>query len=296
MENLTSCLVCGNTLFTPLFSCKDFVATGELFQLLRCNECSFLFTNPRPSSNEIGKYYQSERYVSHAGDKAGFSFMYKLYDAVRDFSIKQKLALIKSYHDGGNLMDLGCGLGYFLDGAIKDNTFKSIGIDISDDAINYVKKRFGYEVKNESELDSLTQNSFDIITQWHVLEHVHLLNERMQQLKRLLKENGTLFIAVPNSNSWDAKYYKEFWDGYDVPRHLYHFNQKSFDALMAKHGFKVVDTRPMIFDAPYISMRSEVHKGNRLSFLKGAISGTVSTINAVSKKDYSSLLFVVKNR
>jgi 2-polyprenyl-3-methyl-5-hydroxy-6-metoxy-1,4-benzoquinol methylase len=283
-------------MFTTLFSCKDFVATGESFQLQRCNKCSFLFTNPRPNSIEIGKYYQSERYVSHAGDKTSFSFMYKVYDAVRDYSIKQKLALIKSYHDDGNLMDLGCGLGYFLHGATKDSTFKSIGVDISDDAINYVKKRFGYEVKNESELDSLTQNSFDIITQWHVLEHVHLLNERMLQLKRLLKKNGTLFIAVPNSNSWDAKHYKEFWDGYDVPRHLYHFNQKSFALLMDKHGFKVIDTRPMIFDAPYISMRSEVHKGNNLSFIRGAISGTISTISAFGKKEYSSLLFVVKNK
>jgi ubiquinone/menaquinone biosynthesis C-methylase UbiE len=295
MENLTSCLVCGNTNLTKALTCKDFVATGESFDLHRCQSCSFLFTNPRPSVSEIGPYYQSDRYVSHAGDKGNFSFMYKVYDVVRDYSINQKLRLIKSYHKTGKMMDLGCGLGYFLDGVVKDNTFDVLGVDISQEAIDYVKNKFGYNVKNETELDSMDAHSFDAITQWHVLEHVHMLNERMQQLKRLLKPGGTMFIAVPNSNSWDAKKYKEFWDGYDVPRHLYHFNQKSFNLLMEKHGFKVVDTKPMLFDAPYISMRSEVHKGNSLSFLRGAVSGAVSTLNALGKKDYSSLLFVVKH-
>lgn len=294
MENLITCLVCGSTLLSKELTCKDFVATGETFDLHRCANCSFLFTNPRPGPSEIGPYYQSDRYVSHAGDKKNFSFMYKVYDVVRDYSIKQKLKLIKSYHPSGKLMDLGCGLGYFLDGVVKDNTFDALGVDISQEAIDYVKNKFGYNVLNEDMLDTIQPHSFDAITQWHVLEHVHLLNERMQQLKKILKPNGTLFIAVPNSNSWDAKHYKEFWDGYDVPRHLYHFNQKSFGLLMEKNGFEVIDTRPMIFDAPYISMRSEVHKGNGLSFLRGAVSGVVSTLSALGKKDYSSLLFVVK--
>jgi ubiquinone/menaquinone biosynthesis C-methylase UbiE len=295
MENLTSCLVCGHHELTQELTCKDFVATGESFDLYRCNHCSFLFTNPRPGMNEIGPYYQSDRYVSHAGDKQNFSFMYKVYDVVRDYSIHQKLKLIKSYHPSGTMMDLGCGLGYFLDGVVKDNTFKVSGVDISNEAIEYVRNKFGYTVHHETGLDQMPAHSFDVITQWHVLEHVHLLNERMQQLKRLLTPGGTMFIAVPNSNSWDAKHYGEFWDGYDVPRHLYHFNQKSFNLLMEKHGFKVVATKPMIFDAPYISMRSEVHKGKNLAFVRGALSGAVSTINALGKKDYSSLLFVVKN-
>ena len=288
-------MICGSVTIRKELTCKDFVATGESFDLYRCDSCSFLFTNPRPDINEIGVYYQSDRYVSHAGDKSQFSFMYKVYDIVRDYSIKQKLIHIKSYKPTGKLMDLGCGLGYFLDGVVKDNTFDAVGVDVSDDAVEYVKKKFGYQVKNETELDSFEQESFDVITQWHVLEHVHTLNERMQQLKRLLKKDGYLFIAVPNSNSWDAKHYHEFWDGYDVPRHLYHFNQKSFNLLMQKHGFKVVETKSMPFDAPYISMRSEVHKGNKLEFVRGAISGLRSTLSASKNNDHSSLLFVVKH-
>ncbi|MBP9187202.1 MAG: class I SAM-dependent methyltransferase [Bacteroidia bacterium] len=295
MENLNTCLVCNHNQLTKELTCKDFVATGQHFDLYRCTNCSFLFTNPRPSVAEIGPYYQSDRYVSHAGNKKDFSFMYKVYDLVRDYSINQKLKHIKTYQPNGLLMDLGCGLGYFLDGVVRDNTFKAIGVDVSEEALEYVKTKFGFNVKNENELDKLEANSYDVITQWHVLEHVHLLNERMKQLKRLLKQTGTMFIAVPNSDSWDAKHYKEFWDGYDVPRHLYHFNQKSFNLLMQNHGFKVVETKSMPFDAPYISMRSEVHMGNKLEFIRGAISGLKSTISAAKNNDHSSLLFVVKH-
>jgi 2-polyprenyl-3-methyl-5-hydroxy-6-metoxy-1,4-benzoquinol methylase len=295
MEKLAKCLICGSDNLNKELSCKDYVASGEMFDLYRCGQCSFLFTNPRPDNNEIGRYYQSERYVSHAGDKQGFSFIYRVYDVVRDFSIKSKLSLIKKYHSSGKLMDLGCGLGYFLNGVHLDKTFDATGVDISEDAISYVKNRFGLEVYKEQDLDDFKSNSFDIVTQWHVLEHVHLLNERMAQLKRILSKDGTLFIAVPNSDSWDAKHYKAFWDGYDVPRHLYHFNQHSFGLLMEKHGFRVVETKPMLFDAPYISMRSEVHKGNNLEFVRGGIKGFLSTLFALKNKDYSSLLFVIKH-
>lgn len=292
MEKLETCLVCGHNKFKTLFSCKDFVATGEDFQLEYCESCSFLFTNPRPSIEEIGKYYQSDQYISHAGEKKGL--IYKVYDVVRDFSIKQKLNLIKKYHTSGKLMDLGCGLGYFLNGVKIDKTFDALGVDVSDDAVEYVKKTFNIDVKNENELDNLEKHSFDIITQWHVLEHVHFLNERMQQLQNLLKDDGTMFIAVPNIKSKDADMYKEYWDGYDVPRHLYHFNQKSFTMLMEKHGFKIVDIKPMYFDAPYISMRSEVHMKHKYPFINGAISGIKSTGAALSTGEHSTLLFVVK--
>ena len=294
MEKLENCLVCGHNKFKTLFSCKDFVASGEDFQLQYCESCTFLFTNPRPSISEIGKYYQSDQYISHAGEKKGL--IYKVYDIVRDFSIKQKLNLIKKYHKTGKLMYLGCGLGYFLNGVKIDKTFDALGVDVSDEAVEYVKKTFNIDVKNETELDNLENGSFDIITQWHVLEHVHFLNERMQQLQYLLKDDGTLFIAVPNSKSKDAEMYKEYWDGYDVPRHLYHFNQKSFKMLMEKHGFEIIETRPMYFDAPYISMRSEVHMKHKYPFINGAISGIKSTASALSTGEHSTLLFVVKKK
>lgn len=296
METLINCPICGSEHLTNELSCRDFVASGELFALTRCQHCSFLFTNPRPALSHIGKYYQSERYVSHATNKDGFTFMYRIYDWVRNYSIGQKIRLIRKYNQSGKLMDLGCGLGHFLNGVVQSNYFDAIGVDISDEAIQYVKNTFGYVVLPESSLNNQPSASLDVITQWHVLEHVHLLNDRMETLKRILNPEGTLFIAVPNSNSWDAKHYQAVWDGYDVPRHLYHFNQQSFSQLMEKHGFKVVQTLPMLFDAPYISMRSEVHQSSSFPFVKGAFFGSISTIKALISKEYSSLLFVVKHQ
>jgi 2-polyprenyl-3-methyl-5-hydroxy-6-metoxy-1,4-benzoquinol methylase len=293
MEHLSHCPVCGHTNFDFLQTCKDFVATGDDFDLRVCKNCSLVFTNPRPSAAGISKYYQSDRYVSHAGDKKNFSFIYTLYDWVRDFSISRKIALIRKRHKSGRLMDLGCGLGYFLNGINKSGFYNAVGVDISNDAIAFVKDKFGLDVAHENKLDTFEKNSFDIITQWHVLEHVHDLENRMKQLKHLLAAKGTMYIAVPNCASWDAKYYGAFWDGYDVPRHLYHFNQHSFSSLMAKHGFMVIDTRPLLFDGPYISMRSEVHSNHSFSFIRGLFIGGVSTLKALFNKNYSSLLFVV---
>ena len=292
METLVSCPVCEKTDFVTKYTCTDLVATSELFNMLECKGCSFLFTNPRPDSNEISKYYKSDNYISHSSESAGLIF--SIYKIVRDYGIKQKLRLIKSFNSSGNLLDIGCGLGYFLNGATNDGSFNTTGVDTSDDAVKYVKEHFGISVQNDSALNEFNASSFDVITMWHVLEHVHDLSGRVKQLSRLIKPDGTLFIAVPNSGSWDAGFFKEKWDAYDVPRHLYHFNQKSFKLLMEKNGFKIIETKPLFFDAPYVSMRSAKHAGWPFSFIVGGVIGLISNLMALNNKNYSSLLFVVK--
>ena len=120
------------------------------------------------------------------------------------------------------------------------------------------------------------------------------LNERMKQLKRLLKPNGTLFIAVPNSESWDARYYKEFWDAYDVPRHLFHFSPLSLKSLFNKHGFELESTRAMWYDSFYISFLSERYKKNRLGFIRALLIGFYSDFKAfVNKERCSSITYIV---
>lgn len=296
MEKLAVCPVCGSNESYDLFSCVDYVASHESFAIQECRSCSLKYTNPRPAENEIGRYYQSDRYISHSGSqKANLGLTYKLYDIVRNYTIRWKLKVLKQYHQGGRLLDLGCGLGYFLNGVKKDGIFNADGADVSDEAIQFVKETFGYPVMQESELKNVANDSYELITQWHVLEHVHRLQERMQELKRILAPNGTMFLAVPNSASFDAGKYEKYWDGYDVPRHLYHFTPKSFIHLMEANGFKVVEQRPMWFDAPYISMRSEYHQKNSLGFLKGGFTGLYSNLKASQSGNYSSLLFIVKH-
>lgn len=297
MENLTECPVCKKSNFKNLLNCKDYVATGEQFFIVKCLECTHQFTNPRPEESEIYKYYQSDKYISHASsEKSELGVTYKLYDIIRNFSIAQKIKLIKKYHPSGKLLDLGCGLGYFLHGVKLDKHFEPLGADVSEEAIVYAKQHFDLEVINESILNDYQANSFDVITQWHVLEHVHKLESRMLELKKLLSKNGTMFIAVPNSSSFDAKYYGKFWDGYDVPRHLNHFNPKSFNLLMENTGFKVIKQKPMFFDAPYISMRSEYHLKNKLGFLKGGILGMFSNTTSLFTGNYSSILYIIKHK
>lgn len=296
MEILNNCPVCKQNQNKKLFDCTDFVASGEKFTIVECTNCSLQYTNPRPNEQEIGRYYQSDKYISHAGtDKSELGVTYKIYDWVRNYSIGSKLNTIKKYHKNGRLLDLGCGLGYFLNGVKLDKTFDAQGADISQEAIDYVDKTFGIKVFEESALKGIGTETYDIITQWHVMEHVHRLDERMQELGRLLKKDGTMFIAVPISNSYDSKHYKAFWDGYDVPRHLYHFNRKSFHLLMNNNGFEVVEERSMVFDAPYISMRSEYHQKHALGFLRGGMLGVLSSISALFTKNHSSILFVVKH-
>ncbi|MDP1727410.1 MAG: class I SAM-dependent methyltransferase [Bacteroidota bacterium] len=297
MENLNACPVCNAANFVKIFDCKDYVATGETFAIVECPECSLRYTNPRPAESEIAKYYQSDKYISHSGSgKSELGVTYKLYDWVRNFSIGTKLNLIKKYHKSGKLLDLGCGLGYFLNGVKLDQTFEATGADVSDEALAFIKKEFGIEAMNETDLSNISNQTFNIITQWHVMEHVHRLDERMLELKRLLSKNGTMFIAVPISNSFDAKHYKQFWDAYDVPRHLYHFTPKSFRMLMEKNDFKVIKQKAMLFDSPYISMRSEYHQNHSFGFVMGAIWGIVSILSAWFTGNYSSILFVVKHK
>jgi 2-polyprenyl-3-methyl-5-hydroxy-6-metoxy-1,4-benzoquinol methylase len=297
MEKLKTCPICNSPKINYRHNCKDYVASGELFGIFYCNNCTHQFTNPRPIEKRIGKYYQSDRYVSHSGDDKGrMGLTYKIYDIVRNINIKSKLRLIKKYHKSGKLLDLGCGLGYFLNGVITDGTFSATGVDVSDEALAYVKKKFNIIGFDETYLDKFEPNMFDVITLWHVLEHVYDLKARLKQLKRILKPNGTMFIAVPNSASWDAKHYKKYWDGYDVPRHIHHFSRESFVKLFEENGFKIEKIKGMLFDAPYISMRSEFHQNNSFAFIRGAIKGVISTISALKTGQHSSLLFVIKNK
>ncbi len=297
MEKLTKCPSCEGNNLREVLTCQDYVSTGEEFSIYECSICTLKFTNPRPTEKEIGRYYQSDKYISHAGnEKKDMGFMYKVYDIVRNFSIDKKLRIIKKYHSNGKLLDLGCGMGYFINGVRLDNTFTYDAADVSEEAISYVKNNFQIKVLNEVDLPAIPANTYDVITQWHVLEHVHLLSERMTFLKRVLKPKGTMFIAVPIRDSFDAKYYDKYWDGYDVPRHLLHFNRQSFDLLMKRHNFKIVDELPLLFDSPYISMRSENHKKNKkLAMLSGAIIGIISNLSAVFSKNYSTIMFIVKH-
>lgn len=290
MQNLTTCPVCGGESSKKVMDCIDYTVSRETFSIVQCTKCGFKYTNPRPDGKEIGKYYESEEYVSHSNSKKGL--INTVYHWVRNYSLRKKVELINSQSKKGNLLDIGCGTGEFLSTAVA-NGWKGQGIEPNDKARNQAISNHKLNVLPESGIASLQNNNFDVITMWHVLEHVHTLNERVLEIYSLLKPGGKAIIAVPNCTSYDASVYGKEWAAYDVPRHLYHFTPETMKALFRKHKIDFVQSYPMKFDSFYVSMLTEknVHKQNRLlpAFLNG-FKSNLKTKNDAEK--YSSVIYV----
>ncbi len=295
METVNICVVCGSNKNEKLFDCVDKVSSFEKFGIYRCKECSFQYTDNRPTLIEAGKYYLSDKYVSHTDDKK--SVVISLYRAVRNINLKWKLNLINALNNNkkGSILDYGCGLGSFLS-FCKENGWETTGMDISEEARKEVKKRYDINVFENSELFNKNNLKYDIISLWHVLEHVYNIDDTIQGLKEKINENGHILIALPNNNSYDAKKYKEHWDAYDVPRHIWHFNKKSVEKIFLKHGLELVNTKPMVYDSYYVSIRSEMHKGNKLYFLFGMFWGFISHLKAIYSNEYSSQLYIFRKK
>lgn len=272
---------------------KDHSVSGEVFELIQNSEYGFLETTPQPSSHKLPEYYKSEDYISHTDSKR--NLFEKVYHLVRSISLKKKLNLINSFSsEGKNLLDIGCGTGDFLETA-QQNNWNVTGIEPNEQAQEIANKKTNNSVFETEQFLKFKPNSFDVITLWHVLEHLPNLEEHILVFKKLLKPNGTLIIAVPNYKSYDAKHYKAFWAAYDVPRHLWHFNQTSISKLVSKQSFKVEKVKPMWFDSFYVSMLSEKYKSGKINPIKGFWIGLLSNIKAISTKEASSLIYIIKN-
>ncbi len=292
MEKIEQCPICNSIRQKPFLACVDHTVSRETFQIVECESCGFKFTNPRPAENNLGAYYKSEEYVSHSNTKKGF--INSTYQSVRKYTLLKKLQLISKFYKTGKILDIGCGTGEFLN-TCKNAKWDCTGIEPDSDARKMAIQNYALDVREESDLSSLPDSSFDIISMWHVLEHVPKLNQRVEELKRLIKPNGVIIIAVPNCNSLDAKIYNEHWAAYDVPRHLYHFTPKDIDALFKKHDLKLFRILPMIFDSFYVSLLSEKIKTGKINIIRSTWNGLRSNLSAmVSGKKYSSQIYLIR--
>ena len=292
MEKLTSCPVCGKSNFVPFLQSRDYFLTQEEYTIVRCENCGFKFVNPRPDAIEIGKYYESPDYVSHdSGKKSPLNFLYRL---ARKRAVKNKFHLVNRLSKDKKILDIGCGTAEFLF-YCKQKGFDVLGIEPGEKPRTFARTEYNLDVREEDHLDKLITPEFDVITLWHVLEHVHLLNDRMRKIAQILKPGGNIIIAVPNVDSWDAARYGQFWAAYDLPRHLYHFSRNSMRVLSANHGLKIVKTLPMKLDAFYISLLSEKYAKGKQDYFNAVINGIRS--NNFAKKNnnnYSSLIYILK--
>jgi len=297
MNQISTCPICNSANSSEFLKAKDYTVSKEIFTIVECTDCSFRYTNPIPSEENIGEYYKNEEYISHSGTKKGI--VPKIYHQVRKITQKSKLKLITKNSEGKNLLDIGCGTGDFLN-FMKQNNYETIGLEPDGEVRDLVKKNHGIDTFDITELHNLPDNSRDVITMWHVLEHVYHLQRDLKKIASVLKENGTLFVAVPNCDSHDAKKYKEFWAAYDLPIHLYHYRADNMRQLMEQHGLEVVKIKPMKFDSYYISLWSERNKDGNSSFsvknlIKGFYNGFISNIKA-NNEGHSSSIYVIKKK
>jgi len=270
----------------------DHSVTKEEFELIENLEFGMLVTSPQPATFELAKYYETEEYISHTDTKR--NLFEKVYHLVREYAIKNKVALLNKEQTKGSLLDVGCGTGDFLNAA-KNNGWKVTGIEPNEKARVIANTKTDNKVFDTLKLESLPTESFDVISLWHVFEHLPELENHIQVFKKLLKPNGSLIIAVPNHKSFDAKYYKEFWAAYDVPRHLWHFSQNSIKRLFDKFQMNVIKTLPMKFDAFYVSLLSEKIKTGKQNPFNAFLIGLRSNLKAKQSSEYSSLIYVLKN-
>ncbi|WP_417291529.1 class I SAM-dependent methyltransferase [Corallibacter sp.] len=278
---------------TPHLVVKDYSVSGEKFELRYNESLDMLETYPQPSLQNLPSYYESEDYISHTDAKR--NLFESVYHLVRSYSLKQKLKLInKQSVSGKTLLDVGCGTGDFLQTALKNN-WNVFGVEPNPQARNIANKKTNNVVYDADKISEFKKESFDVISLWHVLEHLPNLEEQLALYKSLLKKEGTLIIAVPNFKSFDATYYKEFWAAYDAPRHLWHFSRTAISKLVSKNNMKVVKTLPMIFDAYYVSLLSEGYKSGSKNPLKAFYIGFLSNLKAKQSKEYSSHIYIIKN-
>lgn len=291
MERLSVCPACSSSNAVAVMDCTDYTVSRELFSIVKCTNCGLEYTNPRPTQVEIGAYYQSEAYVSHTDENAP-GLVNAIYRLVRNYTLGSKRRMIEALQPKGSLLDIGCGTGAFAAG-MQAAGWNVSAVEPDRGAAQRAAQR-GLNVEDEKWLYQ-TNNTYSVITMWHVLEHVHDLNTRFKQLYDLCAPGGVVVIAVPNPNSIDSKHYGAVWAARDVPRHLYHFPPDMLRKRMQQEGFEIIGTKGMPFDPFYISMLSERYKRGKDALLRAMIKGKYFWFRSLLGKDlWSSQIYLFR--
>lgn len=295
MFAVNECPVCASRTLQRFLRTADYAVSQETFSLSKCPGCTLVITTPRPDVNDLSRYYESTNYLSHSTRSTSlFEFLYR---AARRYNIDRKLNVIfqNTRRAPRKLLDFGCGTGEFLQRA-QQRGLTVTGVEPSEKARQHANKITGNQVTPTL---NVMADAYDVITLWHVLEHIPDINDQFSALATALRRTGTMFIAVPNHLSDDAQRYQHRWAGYDVPRHLWHFSQNSMNSFIRKHGLICRDTVPMKLDALYVSMLSEQYirgTDNLASRMKGIVNGLLSNLRATRSREYSSLIYIAEKK
>lgn len=287
----SQCPFCHSSSINKAFSIKDYSISQETFELFKCQTCTLLFTQNPPLESNIGRYYESNQYISHSDTTKGV--IAKTYHWIRTFMLTKKRMIIDPLCQIKKVIDIGSGTGYFLN-EMKSHGFEVLGIEKNKSARDFSIEHFKIDVRDpETLLSGTLMNTFDVATMWHVLEHIYAPKLYLTAIRNALTQNGYLIIAVPNYQSYDATHYKEHWAAYDVPRHLWHFDYKTIQQLVHPIGFKLMDIKRMPFDSYYVAMLSESFNKKAWSIVKALLIGFISNlISRFNPKKTSSILYI----
>jgi 2-polyprenyl-3-methyl-5-hydroxy-6-metoxy-1,4-benzoquinol methylase len=289
-----SCALCNSENIAEYLKAKDHLLTGEEFSIWKCGNCGFTFTQGIPAAEEIGRYYQSLDYVSHSDSRKGL--MNKLYHLSRSLMLMKKHSMVKKAANGKKLLDIGTGTGYFP-GYMKKKGYQVTGVEIDPKARAFAGREFGFRVFSPEEfLGRKIPGKFDVITLWHVLEHLDNFDLYIERMLEQLEPGGCLVIALPNCSAYDARHYKDTWAGYDVPRHLWHFTPSTLKILAEKHSLEIKKMKRLPLDPFYNAMLSEKYRGNKLFMVSGVIFGKLAYIESLFEIRKSSSVVYILNR
>jgi 2-polyprenyl-3-methyl-5-hydroxy-6-metoxy-1,4-benzoquinol methylase len=294
-ELMVGCPVCNSRETFFALKVKDHSVSGEYFSIFQCPQCSLRFTQNAPPGEKIGVYYESEDYISHSNTRKGI--VNSLYHSVRHHTLSVKFHQIEKSTGlkRGHHLDIGAGTGAFVQ-FMNGHGWNSTGIEPDVKARELALLQHKTQLLPAETFETLLPESFDAVSMWHVLEHVHGLYPYLHQIKNILKAGGLAFIAVPNYTSFDARKYGAFWAAYDVPRHLYHFSPASMKWLLSAAGFQLIQMIPMWYDSFYISLLSEKYKNGNPSLPNGFVNGIISNMKAAGNKERCSSLIYVASK
>lgn len=267
---------------------KDYFLSGEEFELKINKVYGFLETHPQPLEN-LSKYYETDEYISHTDSEKGL--FAKAYQIVKNYNLKYKFSKLENIKEGSSILDYGCGTGDFLVYA-KERNLKIRGVEPNSQALKLASKKLGESVVSNLSIEELDMK-FDVITLWHVLEHISDLYPFIENLKSKLNPGGKIYVAVPNHLSYDAKFYGKYWAAYDVPRHLWHFSPQSLEKIFNSFGMKIEKQYPLWFDSYYVSLLSEKYKKTKLGFLRAILIASLSNLKGIFSKNYSSIIYQI---
>lgn len=289
MVNHNKCPLCGSDKTVLLYECADYLVSGEKFPVVKCLSCSFVFTNNYPEEEESGKYYKSDDYISHSDSDSGI--LNRIYKYVRRRMLASKLRMLEKESGlrSASVIDIGSGTGYFP-AYLRLKGWECRGMEINAEAREYARKRNNIDLLSPGELVNFDPSCTDIVTFWHVLEHLYDPAKYLESVHSILKDNGLLVVAVPNHNSYDAGLYGEYWAAWDVPRHLWHFNPETIRVFCEKYNFRLTAIRRLPYDAFYVSVLSEKHSNSSFPLVRAFFTGFVSWLHSILQISRTSSL------